>query len=83
MRSIVHPCIPSLTSMGMLETDDEGLRQLVHDHPKAIALFTAANCATCEQPQPIFELFAPDKAYAGITFRRLNADQNPVAKSSM
>ena len=69
--------------MGILETDDAGLRQLVHEHPKAIAMFTANHCATCAQLRPIFALFATNKAYAGITFLHLNADQNPVAKQSL
>ena len=69
--------------MGITETDDAGLRQLVHEHPKAFVMFTAAQCATCEHLEPIFELFATNKAYAGIAFLRLHADQNPVAKQIM
>ncbi|QKG59166.1 thioredoxin family protein (plasmid) [Hymenobacter sp. BRD128] len=69
--------------MGIIETDDAGLRQLVHEQSKAIAMFTAANCATCAQLRPIFALFATNKAYAGITFLHLRADQNPVAKQSL
>ncbi len=69
--------------MGITETDDTGLRQLVHEHPKAFAMFTAAQCAIGEQLRPIFELFATNQAYAGIAFLRLNADQNPVAKQVM
>lgn len=69
--------------MGILETDDAGLRQLVDKHPKALVMFTADHCATCEQLRPIFELFATNKAYAGITFLRLNIDLNPVTKQSM
>lgn len=69
--------------MGILETDDAGLRQLVHEHPKAIAMFTAAPCATCAQLRSIFALFATNKAYAGIAFLHLNADQNPAAKQSL
>jgi thioredoxin 1 len=79
----VHPCTSSLDFMGTLETDDAGLRQLVHEHPKAIAMFTADHCATCEHLRPIFELFATNKAYADILFLRLDANQSPVAKRSM
>lgn len=43
--------------MGSIETDDAGLRQLVHEHPKAVAMFTAAHCATCEHLRPLFEVF--------------------------
>jgi len=69
--------------VGITETDDAGLRQLVHEYPKAFVMFTAAYCAICEQLRPIFELFATNRAYAGIAFLRLNADQNPVAKQLM
>lgn len=69
--------------MGILETDDAGLRQLVHAHPKAIAMFTADHCATCAQLRAIFALFATNKAYAGIAFLHLTADQHPVAQQSV
>ena len=69
--------------MGITETDDTGLRQLVHEHPKAFVMFTDAQCAICEHLRPIFELFATNQAYAGIAFLRLNADQNPIAKQIM
>lgn len=69
--------------MGSIETDDAGLRQLVHEHPKAVAMFTAAHCATCEHLRPLFEVFATNRAYTGIAFLLLNADQNPVAQQLM
>ena len=69
--------------MGIIETNDAGLRQLAHAHSKALAMFTALNCAICEQLRPIYELFATNKAYAGIAFLRLDAGQNPVAKQLM
>ncbi|GAB2845960.1 hypothetical protein GCM10027044_01240 [Hymenobacter ruber] len=72
-----------LKHMGILETDDAGLRQLIHEHPKAIAMFTADHCATCAQLRPIFELFATNKAYAGLAFLHLSAEQNPVANQSL
>lgn len=69
--------------MGITETNDAGLRRLVHEHSKAFIMFTAANGAICEQLRPIVELFATNRAYAGIAFLRLHADQNPVAKQLM
>ena len=79
----VNQQLPSLNPMGITETDDAGLSQLVHKHPKAFVMFTASHCATCEQLRPVFELFATNRAYAGIAFLRLNADQNPVATQLM
>lgn len=46
-------------------------------------MFTADNCATCEQLRPLYEMFATNHAYAGVAFLRLNANQNPVAKQLM
>lgn len=69
--------------MGITETDDAGLRHLVHEYPKAFVIFTAASCASCEQLGAIVELFATNRAYTNSVFLRLNADQNPVAKQSM
>lgn len=83
MGLVVSPRIAPLDFMGILETDDAGLRQLVHEHPKAIAMFMAAHCATCTQLRPIFELFATNKAYTGIAFLCLEANQSPVAKQAL
>ncbi len=69
--------------MEIIETNDAGLRQLVHDYSKVLVKFTATNCAICEHLRPIFELFATNRAYADIAFLRLSADQNPVAKQLM
>lgn len=68
--------------MGILITDDVGLRQFIYEHSKVLAMFTANHCATCAQLRPIFELFATNKAYAGIAFLCLEAAQNPVAKQA-
>ena len=60
-----------------------GLRLLVHEHLKTLVMFTVDHCVACEQLRPIFELFATNKAYADITFLRLDADQNPVAQQAL
>jgi thiol-disulfide isomerase/thioredoxin len=67
----------------VLDTDDEGLRRLTHEHLKVFAKFTSENCATCELLAPPFAQFADDAPYHGILFLRLNSDQNPVAKKLM
>ena len=69
--------------MGIIDTNDAGLRRLVHHHAKVLVKFTAIQCAICEQLQPIFELFGTNQAYADIAFLRLTADQNPVAQQLM
>ncbi|OON70227.1 thioredoxin family protein [Hymenobacter sp. CRA2] len=65
------------------DTNDEGLRHLIHDHMKVFAKFTSENCATCELLAPPFAQFADDEQYQPIAFLRLNSDQNPVARKLM
>jgi len=72
-----------MLSMKIIDTNDEGLRTLIHDYPKVIAKFTSANCAICDLLAPPFEKFAADPAYQNIAFLRLDSDQNPVAKRMM
>ncbi|GAB2968583.1 hypothetical protein GCM10027048_44340 [Hymenobacter coalescens] len=67
----------------VIDTDDEGLRHLTHDHLKVFAKFTSENCPTCETLAPPFARFADDEPYRGIVFLRLNSDENPVAKKLM
>jgi len=69
--------------MKITDTNDEGLRTLIHDFPKVIAKFTSANCSVCELLAPPFEKFAHNSAYQNIAFLRLDSDQNPVAKKLM
>jgi thioredoxin 1 len=69
--------------MAIQQPDEASLRHLLPELPKAVVMFTASNCATCEQLQPLFELFATNQAYAGITFLQLNADRYPEARALM
>ncbi len=65
------------------ETDDAGLRSLIHDYPKVFAKFASANCATCDALAPPFARLAEDAAYRSILFLKLDSDENPVAKQLM
>jgi hypothetical protein len=69
--------------MSVIETNDEGLRYLIHEQPKVFVKFTVEDCDLCSQLQPIFEQFAADPLNAGITFARLGTNGNPVAKQLM
>ena len=69
--------------MKIKDTNDAGLRTLIHDFPKVLAKFTSTNCATCALLAPPFEKFSLNPAYESVAFLRLNADQNPVAKKIM
>lgn len=65
------------------DTNDEGLRQLTHEHLKVFAKFTSASCPICEMLAPPFARHADDEEFSHILFLRLNADENPVAKKIM
>jgi thiol-disulfide isomerase/thioredoxin len=70
--------------MTVVETNDEGLRRLTHEHLKVFAKFTSEkNCETCELLAPHFARFAADPAFESIYFIRLNSDENPVARKLM
>ncbi|UYZ60498.1 thioredoxin family protein [Hymenobacter latericus] len=70
--------------MTIFDTDDTGLRTLIHDHLKVFAKFTSSrDCEVCELLSPHFEKFAQEAAYEGIYFIRLDSDQNPVARKLM
>ena len=70
--------------MEVIDTNDEGLRHLTHEHPKVLAKFTSSrDCAACELLAPHLTQFAADPAYADITFLRLDSDENPVAQQLM
>lgn len=67
----------------VVDSDDEHLRRLIHEHLKVFAKFTSPNCAVCEALSPPFAKFVAVPENAGILFVRLDTDQNPVAKKLM
>ncbi|SNR32422.1 MULTISPECIES: thioredoxin family protein [Hymenobacter] len=69
--------------MRVIDTNDTGLRTLIHDYPRVVAKFTSANCAICELLAPPFEKFSADARYQTTAFLRLDADENPVARKLM
>ena len=69
--------------MRVIDTNDAGLRTLIHDFPKVVAKFTSDNCATCKLLAPPFEKYSADPRYTHIAFLRLDSDENPVARHMM
>ncbi len=67
----------------VVNTDDDHLRHLTHDHLKVFAKFTSEDCAVCQALAPPFEKFVDKAENVGILFVRLNSDENPVAKKMM
>lgn len=67
----------------VVDTDDDHLRRLTHEHLKVFAKFTSPDCAICATLSPPFAKFVDAPENVGILFVRLNTDQNPVAKKLM
>jgi len=67
----------------VVDTDDDHLRRLTHEHFKVFAKFTSENCAVCASLAPPFTKFVDEPENVGILFVRLNTDENPVAKKMM
>lgn len=90
---LVAACFFTLLSLGssmkvsdqqrILDTNDENLRRLIHDHLKVFVKFTSQNCEICDQLAPPFTKFADAQAFEPILFLRLNSDENPVARKIM
>ncbi|WP_019947352.1 thioredoxin family protein [Hymenobacter aerophilus] len=69
--------------MKIIDTNDEGLRTLIHDYPRVIAKFTAEDCAVCKLLAPPFNKFALEDEYEHTLFLRLDVNENPVARKLM
>ncbi|RSK50297.1 thioredoxin family protein [Hymenobacter rigui] len=69
--------------MKVIDTNDQGLRTLIHDYPRVIAKFTSANCPVCDLLAPPFESFSQDARFGSTAFLRLDASENPVARKMM
>ncbi|OWP63268.1 thiol reductase thioredoxin [Hymenobacter amundsenii] len=69
--------------MKVIDTNDEGLRTLIHDYPRVLAKFTAENCSVCDLLASPFEKLALEEAYQHTVFLRLDVDENPVARKMM
>lgn len=67
----------------VLDTDDEHLRRLTHEHLKVFAKFTSPNCDICQTLAPPFAKFVDEPGNEAILFVRLDSDENPVAKKLM
>ncbi len=67
----------------VVDTDDDHLRRLTHEHLKVFAKFTSPDCAICAALSPPFAKFVDAPENVGILFVRLDTDQNPVAKKLM
>jgi len=79
----LNPMFNFLQKDSIIDTDDLGLRYLIHEHLKIFAKFTAEDCVICKLLGPGFAKFSDGKEYQGIQFVRLESGQNAVAKQLM
>lgn len=73
----------NLIASAVIESNDEGLRKLIHERLKVMVKFTADDCPVCKLLAPGFRKFAEDDKYLSILFLRLDCEENPVAKQMM
>lgn len=69
--------------MKIIDTNDAGLRTLIHDYPRVLAKFTSENCPVCKLLAPPFERYATEPRFQKTVFLRLDAAENPVARKMM
>ncbi|MGZ5245300.1 MAG: thioredoxin family protein [Bacteroidia bacterium] len=65
--------------MPVINSSNDDLRKFVYDKQYVIVKFhTEEDCPVCVQMMPVFERLSNE--YQNITFVRMNADDNPIAK---
>ncbi|MGZ5242285.1 MAG: thioredoxin family protein [Bacteroidia bacterium] len=65
--------------MSVIESSNDDLRNFVYDKQYVIVNFhTEQDCTVCLELLPVFERLSEE--YKNITFVRMNADDNPIAK---
>jgi hypothetical protein len=69
--------------MPIQDTNDEGLRLLIFDYPKAIVKFTKKDCVVCERMGKTYQLLSEQKEYNNILFLRMDASENPVSSQEV
>ena len=69
--------------MGLLHTTFANLPHLVHAHAKVMVMVAPEASAAGARLRPVFELFATNRAYAGITFVWLPAADAAPAGSAL
>lgn len=69
--------------MKVIDTNDAGLRTLIHDYPRVLAKFTSENCEVCDLLAPPFERLSMEDRFQKTVFLRLDVDENPVARKMM
>ena len=67
--------------MAVIETSDQQLIFDLLEYKRVILKFHNDACGkVCQELKIVYEELSEEKAYKGITFLRLNGDDNPIAK---
>ncbi|MFT2011239.1 thioredoxin family protein [Pontibacter sp. 13R65] len=67
----------------LYDATDEDLRQLIFEHNYVIVKYLNEACEYCKLLAPPFEKFSRDGKYSKITFLRVDASENPVARAEV
>src|SRR5688500_11798450 len=60
-------------------TDDD-LRKITFEYPYVCVKYHNDNFPICKELYPVYQKITQDKKYKNITFVRVDADENPIAK---
>lgn len=66
--------------MAVIFGTDEDLRSLTYAHPYVAVKYHNETFPICKELYPKYKKFSEDKKYKNITFVRVDADENPIAK---
>lgn len=66
--------------MVVIIDSDEELRQLVYVHPYVAVKYHSEAFEACRELYPVYKKISNQKKYGMITFVRVNADENLIAK---
>ncbi|MGZ5242284.1 MAG: thioredoxin family protein [Bacteroidia bacterium] len=67
--------------MAVIETSDDNLIFELIEHDRVILKYHTDSCGEiCRKLKVVFEELSNEKEYKDITFLRINADNNPIAK---
>ena len=69
--------------MGLITATAADLRHLVHVRPKVMAMAAPEASAAGARLRPVFDQFATNRAYAGITFVWLSAADTALTGSGL
>jgi|SRR6476469_7935626 len=66
--------------MTVIDATDANFEELLSQHPKAVVKYYADWCGHCRLLAPYYAWLAAQPQFQGLTFLRVNAETNPLAR---